>query len=538
MSNSRKTSYIFSHLKRASHGNSISLNFVDLIATEASDSSITSSGYLKVSFSVRAYTDFGSQVKVVGSLKDLGSWSPYLSLSLTTTPDTYPIWTSCPISILVSDLPFTFQYKYIIIDTNKQVIWENFQSNRLCTIRERFTTWTTFQIKEVFNIYSNPEFCLNSFSPLVKGIQALANSTVLEILEGLLAVINLESINNSLIQMAALVLKSINLELQENYSIFVNFIERALNHLCQSDLKIMLNSIHIAEVLLENPSESLMQKADVFESSNENYDQEIIQTFKLSELRKSIFAEIKILKNSGSLLLTDNNLEKKEIDLIERIIDHIEDKNSIWKITLVGKWICEMLFYDFIRVKQVKTLVSQFEKLEKKENVEVLRDLLYEMMDLVIEEYNEIVKNTNHFDLEVVAKTFSVEYQLVFFNIFLLTSKFLVKTVPILNKSLLKSPYLCYSAGRAMGKLERYDADYNKWNENHILIVNEPEDYIELNQFTVGIIVTNTSNFFVPLLITAKTNKIPVAIGHNPSYLSEECALTLNEDYCWVTKSS
>jgi hypothetical protein len=148
------------------------------------------------------------------------------------------------------------------------------------------------------------------------------------------------------------------------------------------------------------------------------------------------------------------------------------------------------------------------------------------------------VKNTNHFDLEVVAKYFRVDYKLVFHDIFLLASKFLIKTVPIINKSLLRSPYLCYSPGRAMGKLERYDAGYPNWQEKHILIINDPEEYIELNENTVGIIVTSTSNFFVSLLVNARYLKIPVAIGHNPSFISEECSLTLSEDYCWVTKSS
>ena len=80
-----------------------------------------------VSFKCKYKTSFGSSLFVVGNLKLLGDWDINNAIPLSTTTETYPIWTqknafSCPVGTEII-------YKYFVKDINGEIIWENLPEN-------------------------------------------------------------------------------------------------------------------------------------------------------------------------------------------------------------------------------------------------------------------------------------------------------------------------------------------------------------------------------------------------------------------------
>ena len=80
-----------------------------------------------VSFKCKYNTSFGSSLFVVGNLKLLGDWDINNAIALSTTSETYPVWTqknafSCPVGTEII-------YKYFVKDINGTIIWENLPKN-------------------------------------------------------------------------------------------------------------------------------------------------------------------------------------------------------------------------------------------------------------------------------------------------------------------------------------------------------------------------------------------------------------------------
>ena len=80
-----------------------------------------------VTFKCKYKTSFGSSLYVIGNLKVLGQWNVDNAIPLTTTEETYPLWTlknafSCPVGTEII-------YKYIIKDSNGKTTWENLPNN-------------------------------------------------------------------------------------------------------------------------------------------------------------------------------------------------------------------------------------------------------------------------------------------------------------------------------------------------------------------------------------------------------------------------
>ena len=80
-----------------------------------------------ISFKCKYKTSFGSSLFVVGNLKLLGDWDINNAIPLSTTTETYPIWTqknafSCPVGTEII-------YKYFVKDINGEIIWENLPEN-------------------------------------------------------------------------------------------------------------------------------------------------------------------------------------------------------------------------------------------------------------------------------------------------------------------------------------------------------------------------------------------------------------------------
>lgn len=78
-----------------------------------------------ITFKVRANTQLGETVKIVGSDGCLGSWNVKEAAPLQTTPDEYPLWMTEPLRV-----SFPFEYKYIKVGNGSQVIWESGAINR------------------------------------------------------------------------------------------------------------------------------------------------------------------------------------------------------------------------------------------------------------------------------------------------------------------------------------------------------------------------------------------------------------------------
>ena len=96
--------------------------------TDKNQKSFSAKGRVStVSFKCKYKTSFGSSLFVVGNLKLLGNWDISNAIALSTTSDTYPIWTqknafSCPLGTEII-------YKYFVKDINGTITWENLPKN-------------------------------------------------------------------------------------------------------------------------------------------------------------------------------------------------------------------------------------------------------------------------------------------------------------------------------------------------------------------------------------------------------------------------
>ncbi|OMJ73367.1 hypothetical protein SteCoe_27956 [Stentor coeruleus] len=525
-------------MKRISNGNSISLSFHDCNSLDTSDVSLFETINVKIQFNIKATTPFGSDVRVVGSIKEIGLWSVHNAITLHTSPETYPLWTSIPISISAASLPYLIEYKYIIFNTlTSTAKWETFEENRKALIKSRCSYLNIFQLKDTFNQISNCELSLSCEKKIIQDLVCIVKTKPTEDkLRELAHILENEEINYTTLQLGSLVLKSINTTKEDNTEVFSTFIEWCNLKMTLQQTKILLNSVSFCTLTLERPSEDLVSKIDQYDNSFENFDEDIVVNFNLSELRMSIFKESKNSRDALGLLLTDNNLEKKEIELLEKIMQGISEKDCIWKIVLVGKWICEMMLYALIRFKQVTIMKSQFEKLQKNENLEVLRDLLYELMELLLEVYMGISTSVDHEVCESLAHQLNTEYKLIYHDLLIVISHYLLKAIPLVNRKMLLAPVISYSGGTCKGFLHRYPSRFPKEPAKYILVISEPNEYVEIEHNIVGLLVISVDSLLLPCLIAAKSRKIPVAIGFFPPLQFDEYNLIVNEETCWLSK--
>jgi len=85
-----------------------------------------------IELNVRVHTSFGEKIIVTGNSTKLGEWNPLDGgIPLTTTPDTYPLWTTGPIqySALVASGEL-LEYKYVRVCQKSHVHWETNGDNR------------------------------------------------------------------------------------------------------------------------------------------------------------------------------------------------------------------------------------------------------------------------------------------------------------------------------------------------------------------------------------------------------------------------
>ena len=99
--------------------------------------------YADIIFKVKYETQTGQEIRVLGGIEELGNWEPEKGLRMTTTKETYPIWSTikeitCPVDTEIN-------YKYIAFNINtKEFIWESNMSNRFLKV----DTWGKIEIME------------------------------------------------------------------------------------------------------------------------------------------------------------------------------------------------------------------------------------------------------------------------------------------------------------------------------------------------------------------------------------------------------
>jgi len=77
---------------------------------------------IEIEFITEQRTEFGSEVRVVGSSSELGSWSPGQGISLTTATESYPYWR---VTMWVPVSPAGWEYKFVVVKCDNSVEWEH-----------------------------------------------------------------------------------------------------------------------------------------------------------------------------------------------------------------------------------------------------------------------------------------------------------------------------------------------------------------------------------------------------------------------------
>ena len=80
-----------------------------------------------VSFKGKFNTSFGSSLFVVGNLKILGNWNINDAIALSTTSDTYPVWTQK--NAFSCNVGTELIYKYFVKDSEGKITWEQLPNN-------------------------------------------------------------------------------------------------------------------------------------------------------------------------------------------------------------------------------------------------------------------------------------------------------------------------------------------------------------------------------------------------------------------------
>jgi hypothetical protein len=497
---------------------------------DSEDASFSEDSKIRLRFSVQAHTTFGWGLKIVGSLKELGSWNPNDAPLLTTSPEKYPLWTSASLSLPVSALPLCFEYKYIMFNQSNQVKWETFSSNRLAQCSEKPSKSYIFEIEDCFNKHSNAEMKIitkHSFTQMLSRIPDMR--TLEEQLAALTELLGKETINYNTLALSCIVVKNMKNPVGSDYSSYGKFIEWCSQHISVQQTKILLSATMPTYMWLAIPTTDLIDKIEAYQEASQNTQDDSMHLLCLAELRMALLNEYQSSEDIAGLLITDTFLEQSELKLLERLMDSSDDLEE-WKIVMIGMWTAQMLFLQCIKPKQASTMISQFEKLRRHESTLVVKDLLNEMLALILEVYSDLHAEVNHQECAALAGVLKSEYKILYSGIFSVFSKYLLKTLPGLNSKVLQIPFLCYNSGSCRGHLMIWNSEKGKRGEDLILVAEMlPEDY-ELARNVKALVVIFVESLFHTVLMQAKARDIPVAIGFFPPIIEGEYYLNVNED--------
>jgi len=80
------------------------------------------SGQIEIEFITKQSTEFGSEVRVVGSSTELGLWNPGHGIPLTTATESYPYWRR---TVWVPFSHTGWEYKFVVVKFDNSVEWEH-----------------------------------------------------------------------------------------------------------------------------------------------------------------------------------------------------------------------------------------------------------------------------------------------------------------------------------------------------------------------------------------------------------------------------
>ena len=99
--------------------------------------------YADIIFKVKYETQVDQEVRVSGGIEELGFWKPEKGLRMTTTSQTYPIWTTT--EVITCPVDMEINYKYVAFNINtKDYIWESNMPNRFLKV----DSWGKLEIQE------------------------------------------------------------------------------------------------------------------------------------------------------------------------------------------------------------------------------------------------------------------------------------------------------------------------------------------------------------------------------------------------------
>ena len=497
---------------------------------DSDDSFFTEDLRIKLRFNVIANTPFGWDIRVVGNVKELGFWNIKDSLLLKTSTEKYPLWSSSVISLQLLVLPLEFEYKYIMVNQIKnETKWEIFENNREVKCPERTPKNYIHEIQDQFNKKSTNVLKISTTNYFTEALIKIPFMTSFERqLNELTNLLFHEVISLNTLALACIAIKNMKNPVGNDYSSYNYFIEWCSQNITVQQTKILLSATNPTYMWLANPTNELIEKIEVYQEAYQNSEDDIYHVLSISELRMSLLNEYKTSDDIAGLLITDTYLEKNQLLILERIIESVAE-NEIWKIVMIGMWICQVLFLNCIKPKQTSVMIYQFEKLRKQESVEILRDLLNELLALILDVYTEIYSKVNHQECEAIAALLQSDYKILFNGIFHVSSQYLIKMLPILNYELLKMPFMCYNSGCCQGDLRILNS-HSLVGKNILLVVEELHDDFEIPSNVKGLVVIFLDNLFIQSLLIARKNNIPIAIGYFPPITEGEYILNINED--------
>ena len=196
------------------------------------------------------------------------------------------------------------------------------------TIREKTSAFYTFSIIDVFDKLQTTELNFDTRSKIVEKFKKLATFDTFQ--QKILKLERLLTKKNTftMIQLVSIFLKSLKLTKDTDIYIINSFFEWSVKSLPLENTQIFIESLSILDSEIENASAGLVEQLETYNKACENLSDETFIVFNILELRKALFKESKKSKNVVSLLIADKNLEKKQIKLLENIIQNIDENNT------------------------------------------------------------------------------------------------------------------------------------------------------------------------------------------------------------------
>lgn len=486
---------------------------------------------VRIRIHIKALTSFGWEIRVVGNIKELGNWDLNKSQTLTTSKEKYPAWHSRIINLSVEAFPFSFEYKFMMFNPQtNECKWENFTENRTARCPERCSGNYTHEIFHNFNTYSEIELVISNKTDFAQALCRLYYLLNLEDqLFHLTELLTKEFISYNTLALASIAVKNMKKPIRNDYCVYIKFIDWCSKHLSVQHTKILLSGISPSHIWLTVCTSELNELISEYQDACENQLNDFFILRILAELRIKLLDDYKESEDITGLLLTDRFLENQELDLLAKNIEGIGE-NSIWKIVNIGLWITELLYLQCIKPKQTMIMINQFENLKIFENLEMLKDLLNELMSMVLEVFLELQGAVNYPECETFAAVLKCEYKPIYSKIFIVASEFLIKSLPILNKKVAGDRFICYYPGRFTGRLWVLKEDQDITSEDCILFAKYLPDDFEVPKNVKAVMVSYTDSLFSAILLQMRQLGIPICLCIESHLIEDIYTITVSDD--------